>query len=105
MPYIPLRERFKIKGQPPAIEQVVITEIDNNRVGFIVDNVIGEQQTVIKSLGRIYHTVEGISGATILGDGTVALILDVPQLMHQETWSPGRRSLTDLKGYPPLEAH
>ncbi|MEW6659138.1 MAG: chemotaxis protein CheA [Thermodesulfobacteriota bacterium] len=82
--YIPLRERFKINGTPPLIEQIVITEVDNNRVGFIVDNVIGEQQTVIKSLGRIFNQVEGISGATILGDGTVALILDVPQLMHNE---------------------
>jgi len=85
VPYVPLRERFKINGASPAIEQIVITEIDSNRVGFIVDHVIGEQQTVIKSLGRIYQTVEGISGATILGDGTVALILDVPQLMQRET--------------------
>lgn len=84
VPYIPLRERFRIYGEPPAIEQIVITEMDSNRVGFIVDHVIGEQQTVIKSLGRIYHNVEGISGATILGDGTVALILDVPRLMQIE---------------------
>ena len=84
VPYIPLRQRFNINGSPPAIEQIVITEMDSNRVGFIVDNVIGEQQTVIKSLGRFYHRVDGISGATILGDGTVALILDVPQLMQSE---------------------
>ncbi len=88
VPYIHLRERFQINGVPPAIEQIVITEMDHNRVGFIVDNVIGEQQTVIKSLGRIYQGVEGISGATILGDGTVALILDVPQLMHREILEP-----------------
>ena len=48
----------------------------------MVDQVIGEHQTVIKSLGRAYRNVEGISGATILGDGSVALILDVPKLVQ-----------------------
>jgi len=47
----------------------------------VVDRVIGEHQTVIKPLGRIYRDAQGISGATILGDGGVALILDVPQLL------------------------
>ncbi len=80
VPYIPLRERFSIGGEVPAIEQIVITQIGGNRVGFVVDHVIGEHQTVIKSLSRIYRNVEGVSGATILGDGSVALILDIPQL-------------------------
>ena len=48
----------------------------------MVDQVIGEHQTVIKSLGRAYKNAEGISGATILGDGSVALILDMPQLVQ-----------------------
>jgi len=51
-------------------------------VGFVVDNVVGEHQTVIKTLGRVYKDIEGISGATILGDGTVALILDIPKLVR-----------------------
>ena len=80
VPYIPLRERFSIGGTVPDIEQIVITRIEGNRVGFVVDHVIGEHQTVIKSLSRIYRNVEGVSGATILGDGSVALILDIPQL-------------------------
>ena len=50
--------------------------------GFAVDSVIGEHQTVIKSLGRFCHDVQGISGATIPGDGSVAMILDVPQCIH-----------------------
>jgi hypothetical protein len=50
-------------------------------VGFVVDDVIGSHQTVIKNLGRYYQNVEGVSGATILGDGTVALILDTPKLV------------------------
>ena len=82
VPYIPLRERFSIKGKCPDIEQIVITQVNGVRVGFVVDHVIGEHQTVIKSLGRAYKDVEGVSGATILGDGSVALILDIPQLVQ-----------------------
>ena len=51
------------------------------QVGFVVDLVIGQHQTVIKSLGKFYKEVDGISGATILGDGTVALILDLQKLI------------------------
>jgi two-component system chemotaxis sensor kinase CheA len=81
VPYIRLREQFAIEGTAPRIEQIVIVRNEEARVGFVVDTVIGENQTVIKTLGRVYKGVEGISGATILGDGTVALILDVPKLI------------------------
>ena len=81
VPYIRLRDRFGIGGERPAIEQVVITKMENVRVGFAVDHVVGGHQTVIKNLGRMYKGVEGVSGATILGDGSVALILDVPKLV------------------------
>ena len=80
VPYIRLRESFDIRGARPDIEQIVITEVERNRIGLVVDNVIGEHQTVIKTLGRAYRDVEGVSGATILGDGTVALIMDVARL-------------------------
>ena len=66
----------------PEIEQIVITGIEGRRLGIVVDHVIGEHQTVIKSLGRVYRDVEGISGATIKGDGNLALILDVPRLVR-----------------------
>lgn len=82
VPYIRLREWFRIEGEAAGIEQIVITRMDNRRVGFVVDNVVGEHQTVIKALGKIYRNIEGISGATILGSGSVALILDVPQLIQ-----------------------
>jgi len=49
---------------------------------FVVDNVIGEHQTVIKNLGKIYKNVQGISGATILGDGNVALIVDAGKIIE-----------------------
>jgi len=82
VPYIRLRQQFLISSQEPEIEQIVITRVNDRRVGFVVDHVIGGHQTVIKNLGKYYHEVDGISGATILGDGTVALILDVPKLVH-----------------------
>jgi two-component system, chemotaxis family, sensor kinase CheA len=82
VPFIRLRDQFDVQGDAPAIEQIVIVQEDGHRVGFAVDTVIGEHQTVLKSLGKYYQGVEGLSGATILGDGTVALILDIPQLIR-----------------------
>ncbi len=82
VPYIRLRERFSINGDIPAIEQIVVTSTASDKVGFVVDKVMGEHQTVIKNLGKMYRDVEWISGATILGDGTVALILDIPKLLE-----------------------
>lgn len=82
VPYINLRRWFEIEGESPEIEQIVITGVEGRRVGIVVDHVIGEHQTVIKSLGRVYRDVEGISGATIKGDGSLALILDVPRLVR-----------------------
>ena len=81
VPYIRLRKEFGIPGTPPPIEQIVITGNNGERIGFVVDNVIGEHQTVIKNLGRCYRNVEGVSGATILGNGTVALIVDTIELV------------------------
>lgn len=82
VPYILLRETFGIEGKVPEIEQIVITTVSGCKVGFVVDAVVGEHQTVIKSLGRAYRNITGVSGATILGDGNVALILDIPQLIR-----------------------
>ena len=81
VPYIRLREQFAIAGTSPDIEQIVITECAGGKVGFVVDKVIGEHQTVIKSMGKVYGQVDVISGATILGDGKVALILDAQKLV------------------------
>ncbi len=74
-PYICLRDQFAITGERPEIEQIVIVSVGGTRMGFVVDFVVGEHQTVIKPLGVLYQDVKGISGATILGDGSVALIL------------------------------
>ncbi len=82
VPYIPLRERFGIAGPVPDLQQIVIITTEGRQVGFAIDHVIGEHQTVIKSLGRYYQNARGVSGATILGDGTVALILDLPAIIQ-----------------------
>jgi two-component system chemotaxis sensor kinase CheA len=82
VPYIRLRELFELPGKRPEIEQIVVAGVQGSRIGIVVDHVIGEHQTVIKSLGRFYRDVEGISGATIKGDGSMALILDVPKIVQ-----------------------
>lgn len=82
VPYITLREQFEVPGEMPAIEQIVVVSSGGARYGIVVDHVIGEHQTVIKSLGKVYKDVEGISGATIKGDGSMALILDIPRLVQ-----------------------
>ncbi len=83
VPYVHLRDHFSITDKRPDIEQIVVTCVDGQRVGFVVDKVIGQHQTVIKNLGSTYKDVKEISGATILGDGTLALIVDVPYLIKK----------------------
>jgi two-component system, chemotaxis family, sensor kinase CheA len=82
IPYIRLREHFDIRSQRPEIEQVMVVETSEGRYGFVVDQVLGDYQTVIKNLGRVYKHVQMVSGATILGDGTVALIVDPDRLVQ-----------------------
>ncbi|MGB0370047.1 MAG: chemotaxis protein CheA [Opitutales bacterium] len=79
IPFLRLREVFQYATTPdPDLEKVVLLETDNGRIGFVVDRVIGTHQTVIQSLGRTLAHIDLVSGSTILGDGSVALILDVP---------------------------
>ncbi|MBF0125527.1 MAG: chemotaxis protein CheW, partial [Magnetococcales bacterium] len=80
--YIRIRDHFEMPGEAPAVEQIVISEVDGKRIGFVVDNVIGQHQTVIKGLGKMFKNSEEFSGATILGDGTVALILDIQKMVR-----------------------
>jgi two-component system, chemotaxis family, sensor kinase CheA len=83
IPYIRLREYFQIKTEQPEREQIMVAETESGLFGFVVDQVLGDHQTVIKNLGRFYRHVNFVSGATILGNGSVALILD-PQRLVQE---------------------
>ena len=85
-PLISLREQMQIDepGKPIENSIIVLVEIGKKRYGIIVDQLLGKQQVVIKSLERHYKKVDGISGATIMGDGKVAMIIDVDNLMKNE---------------------
>lgn len=83
LPLILIRELFNVGGRPPRRENVVVVQYAGSKAGLVVDQLLGEFQTVIKPLGRIFNHVNGISGSTILGNGKVALILDVPGLVHK----------------------
>lgn len=82
VPYIRLKDQFNINSEKQEIEQVVITEIGDYQVGFVVDSVIDQHQTVIKNLSKVYKNIDGISGATIMADGTVSLIIDINNLLR-----------------------
>jgi two-component system chemotaxis sensor kinase CheA len=85
--YLPIIRLHELYGVEPRTRQlheglVVVAEGEGRRVGLFVDDLLGQQQVVIKSLEANYGHVEGVSGATILGDGSVALILDVPGIIR-----------------------
>jgi two-component system chemotaxis sensor kinase CheA len=81
VPFLRLRELFAETGEPDPYQKVVIVANADVRVGLVVDQIIGSHQTVIKSLSKLHADAPSFSGATILGDGAVALILDVPHLI------------------------
>jgi len=83
IPFYYLREEFDLPEGTQEFEQVVIVEYEDRKVGLVVDEVEGEYQAVLKSLGKIYKKQEIISGATILGDGTVALVLDTNKIINR----------------------
>ncbi|WP_404400460.1 chemotaxis protein CheA [Pelagibacterium halotolerans] len=82
VPFLRLRELFKTQAPADMHQKVVIVSTGESRVGLVVDQILGNNQTVIKSLSKLHAKVETFSGATILGDGTVALILDVGHLVR-----------------------
>ena len=82
LPFIRLREIFEVEGESPARESIVVVQFGGQRAGIVVDQLMGEFQTVIKPLGRLFAHLRGIGGSTILGSGEVALILDVAALVH-----------------------
>ena len=85
LPFIRLRSLFGIGGERPRRENVVVVEYAGMKIGLVVDNLMGEFQTVIKPLGRLFEHVQGIGGSTILGNGEVALIIDVPMLIRHHS--------------------
>ena len=85
VPFFNLREQFNVFGDTPDIQQIVTVDYDGKKVGFIVDAVVDEYQAVLKPLGKMYQDLDIISGGTILGDGTVALVIDTGKAIEHFT--------------------
>jgi two-component system, chemotaxis family, sensor kinase CheA len=88
IPCFYLRRQFGIQSKPPGKEEVLVVKYENRQVGLIIDKVIGEYQTVLKPLGKHYKEQEFVSGGTILGDGTVALVLDTNKIISKFSNEP-----------------
>lgn len=80
LPFIRLRHLFEIEEPVPRRQNIVVVGYGESKTGLIVDRLMGEFQTVIKPLGKLFSHVRGIGGSTILGSGEVALILSIPAL-------------------------
>jgi len=78
-----VRDRSGMGIEQPIDGHIVIVSVGTQRVGFVVDQLIGQEEVVIKPLGKMLQGTPGLAGATITGDGTIALILDVPSMLKR----------------------
>jgi two-component system chemotaxis sensor kinase CheA len=83
LPYVRVRSLFGVAGAPPARENMVVVRHGARLAGLVVDELLGGGQAVVKPLGKMFQRLPGVSGSTILGDGRVALILDVADLLQR----------------------
>jgi two-component system chemotaxis sensor kinase CheA len=83
LPFLRLRDHFRVAGARPARENVVVVQHGATTAGVAVDALHGESSTVIKPLGTMFKGIPGVAGSSILGDGRVALILDVAGLLRE----------------------
>jgi len=104
LPYVRLRQLFDVPGARPTRENVVVVQYAGQKAGIVVDQLLGEFQTVIKPLGTLFKNMRGIGGSTILGSGEVALILDVQTLVGLSARGEEQRELANT-GSRRLEAH
>jgi two-component system chemotaxis sensor kinase CheA len=81
LPYLRLREVFQLEPYRGLRESLVVVRHGAQRVGLVVDRLIGDAQAVIKPLGELFRGIKAVSSSTILGDGSIALILDIPTLV------------------------
>jgi len=84
VPVLPMYQLFNLEAETKEVDGslLVVVEAEDQKIGLMVDDLLAQQQVVIKSLNENYQQVEGISGATILGDGSVAMILDIPGIIQ-----------------------
>jgi two-component system chemotaxis sensor kinase CheA len=85
LPYMHLSDVFggEREQHEKHRDNIVVVQFAGKKAGFVVDELLGEHQTVIKPLGKIFKNLKGISGATILGSGEVAMIIDIPEMVHR----------------------
>jgi len=101
LPLIRLRQVFHVNGEPGPRENIVVVKHAGRKAGLVVDTLLGEFQTVIKPLSKMFNRVKCISGSSILGTGEVALILDVPALVQQATKASASTADAHDKGAVP----
>jgi two-component system, chemotaxis family, sensor kinase CheA len=82
LPFLHLKDHFGLPGDRDGRQSVVVVQHDSNRAGLAVNALYGATQTVIKPLPAIFKDIPGVSGSAILGNGRVALILDIPALFR-----------------------
>lgn len=93
LPFVRLRDQFEVKAAVGKRENIVVVQYGGQKAGFVVDELMGEFQTVIKPLGNVFRHLRGVSGSTILGTGEVALILDVPALVQMAVAREGQMAV------------
>ncbi len=101
LPLVMLRQYFAVRSPLPRRQNVLVVAYGGLKAGLVVDDLLGEHQTVIKPLSELFANVEGLSGSTILGNGKVALILDVPGLLQLAQ----RKELEKVQGAPGRITH
>ena len=87
IPFLFLREDFRATSEAPYHSQIIKIVQNGNPVGLVVDRIVGDYQAVLKPLGHLYRNQDEFSGATILGDGTVALVIDPVKLIQKHSLS------------------
>lgn len=96
LPVVWLRDLFALDAPPAPKENIVVLQFGGQKAGLVVDELLGESQTVIKPLSKLFARAKGISGSSILGSGDVALILDVPGLIQSACESAARPAFDSL---------
>jgi len=99
LPFVRLRERFGIAGAPARRRSIVVVRYGSRKAGLVVDHLLGEFQTVIKPLGKVFAGARFLSGSSILGNGDVALILDMAALLTEVETDNHTSTLSDLESH------
>jgi two-component system chemotaxis sensor kinase CheA len=96
VPFIYLRHEFALAGETPPLLQAIVVQYETHRVALVVDAIVGEYQAVLKPIEHFYKTSDLLFGATIMGDGSIALALDVNRLIKQFSNKTRARAYTTV---------